>query len=225
MKTLITSIIISLICTTSFSQNDHKFPVWTFHDDSTTISGMAVGLNTSWKTDNVRVNGLNLELLGYGFLLPLIPMDPIRDDSCYNDDRIHLPKKIIVNGINISPSGMICEGKVNGLNLNGMGSYLIETNGASLTIFGNFTEKSNGLQAAFYVNDAAYMNGLQFSFIGNVVHLYSKGIQASAINYSENHKGLQIGLANKSVKLKGIQIGLWNVNQKRKFPIVNWNFT
>jgi hypothetical protein len=37
-------------------------------------------------------------------------------------------------------------------------------------------------------------------------------------------KGVQIGLINKSKKLKGLQIGLWNVNQKRKLPLINWNF-
>jgi hypothetical protein len=36
--------------------------------------------------------------------------------------------------------------------------------------------------------------------------------------------GLQIGIVNKSKNLRGIQIGIWNVNQKRKLPLLNWNF-
>lgn len=206
------------------SQNKDRYFVWTFHDDSTNISGVSLGINASWKTQNIRANGLNLELTGYGFLLPLLPMDPIRDDSSFNAARLNLPKNILINGVNISPSGIVCEGKVNGLNLNGMGSYLIETNGISITLFGNFAEKSNGVQAAIYCNDAAYINGVQFAFLGNIAHLKSKGIQVSAMNHSYNHKGLQFGIINKSQRLKGIQIGLWNVNQKRKSPLINWNF-
>jgi hypothetical protein len=51
-----------------------------------------------------------------------------------------------------------------------------------------------------------------------------KGVQISAFNYINTGSGLQIGLFNTSQNFKGIQIGLWNVNQKRKLPIINWNF-
>ena len=37
-------------------------------------------------------------------------------------------------------------------------------------------------------------------------------------------RGLQIGVVNKSKNLRGIQIGIWNVNQKRRLPLINWNF-
>ena len=50
------------------------------------------------------------------------------------------------------------------------------------------------------------------------------GIQSGLTNYAVKLNGIQIGLYNTSKKLYGLQIGLWNVNQKRKFPIVNWNF-
>ena len=53
------------------------------------------------------------------------------------------------------------------------------------------------------------VNGLQFSFI---------------LNDSYLTRGVQVGLINRSQSLTGVQFGLWNINQKRKFPIINWNF-
>lgn len=51
------------------------------------------------------------------------------------------------------------------------------------------------------------------------------GVQIGAANYAnEKMIGIQIGLWNKSKQTKGIQLGLWNINEKRKLPIINWNF-
>jgi len=72
-------------------------------------------------------------------------------------------------------------------------------------------------------NDAYYMNGLQVGFGNNGFR--TKGIQIGLFrNNAKEMKGLQIGLINKSERFKGLQIGLWNVNQKRKLPLINWNF-
>ena len=53
------------------------------------------------------------------------------------------------------------------------------------------------------------MNGIGIAVIGN---------------FDTEVNGTQIGLFNKANKLKGIQIGLWNTNEKRRLPIINWNF-
>ncbi len=37
-------------------------------------------------------------------------------------------------------------------------------------------------------------------------------------------KGLQIGVVNKAKRLRGIQLGIWNINERRKLPLINWNF-
>lgn len=50
------------------------------------------------------------------------------------------------------------------------------------------------------------------------------GMQIGGNNYAKKMYEIQIGIINKSNKTKGIQIGLWNINEKRKFPILNWNF-
>lgn len=72
-------------------------------------------------------------------------------------------------------------------------------------------------------NDAYYMNGLQTGFSNYAYR--TNCVQLSILgNGSKEMKGVQIGLFNKAVKLRGIQIGAWNVNQKRKLPIINWNF-
>jgi hypothetical protein len=67
------------------------------------------------------------------------------------------------------------------------------------------------------------MNGLQVGFSNNGYK--TKGLQIGILgNNADKMNGVQISIFNKSKKLKGIQIGLWNVNQKRKFPLINWSF-
>jgi hypothetical protein len=52
------------------------------------------------------------------------------------------------------------------------------------------------------------------------------GVQLGGLaNFSKKMDGLQIALFNKSENFRGLQIGLWNVNQKRKLPFINWNFS
>jgi hypothetical protein len=41
---------------------------------------------------------------------------------------------------------------------------------------------------------------------------------------SRKTSGIQIGIYNKTLKLRGFQFGLWNVNERRSFPLINWNF-
>ena len=81
----------------------------------------------------------------------------------------------------------------------------------------------NGLSLAGGWNIIDEQNGLQLAFIANSSY-YLKGFYISAFNYANTGSGLQIGLFNNAKIYKGIQLGLWNVNQKRKLPIVNWNF-
>lgn len=69
-----------------FAQNKTRFPVWTFHDDSTNINGLSAGLNSTFKISQVKVNGINFELLGFGFLAPLFPQSPVRSSS-YNTEK------------------------------------------------------------------------------------------------------------------------------------------
>ncbi|MBI3519761.1 MAG: hypothetical protein HY062_10445 [Bacteroidetes bacterium] len=220
-----TILLVYLIQNTLVAQNKVCFPVWTFHDDSTTIQGLSVGFNQSFNIQQVKVNGINIELFGLGIIAPLMPQSPVCGDSCtlkseFQSDTVAMQ----INGINISPLGSICDCNINGVNINGMASNANITNGLSMTIFANFAQIANGIQFAFIGNDSAFMNGVQCSFYINVSRSSSRGVQIALFNDATIHNGLQIGAKNSSEYLHGIQLGLWNKNQKRSLPFINWNF-
>jgi hypothetical protein len=225
MKLMISALFLCLATIHGKAQQKTCFPVWTFHDDSTQIHGLSVGLNTGVKVENVKVNGLNLELFGFGILAPLIPHSPVTADG--NSVKTQFLKDTValqINGINLSPLGSFCECNINGFNLNGMASASNVVNGLSLAFFGNFAQISNGAQCSIVANDVAFFNGMQFSFLTNSSQAESNGVQISAINNALNHKGVQVGVINKAHHLKGMQWGFWNKNQKRSLPFINWVF-
>jgi hypothetical protein len=207
----ILTIIFILLTISSYGQvvkRKNYFPIWTFHKDSINIHGISVGLwtfNTEPKFTNT--NGIKLELIGLGILIPSIKESPIveTDSAFIKLKQEHLSERI--NGLNLSALGSICHCLTNGLAAGFMNQIHFQVNGISTSPFMNFTQKHNGVMIA-YSNGAYYMNGLQVGVANN----------------GYKTKGLQIGLFNKSKKLKGLQIGLWNVNQKRKLPLINWSF-
>jgi len=73
---------------------------------------------------------------------------------------------------------------------------------------GQLNAKVNGISAAIMVNYAGVHNG----------------IQVAMFNDTYKTKGIQAGICNKSKHTKGLQIGLWNINERRKLPLLNWNF-
>jgi len=214
-----------LISHSLFSQNNTRFPVWTFHDDSTKINGLSVGFNSTFKIDHVVVNGINFELLGFGFFGPLFPQSPIKQiDYDSKEKYVSDTVSLRLNGINLSPSGSICDCNMNGLNINGMSSKFNVTNGLNIAAYANFSNVLNGCQFAFIGNDVVFFNGIQCAFLTNSSQVKSNGVQISAINSSNKIKGVQLGVVNIAEHLKGIQIGLWNKNQKRSLPFINWCF-
>lgn len=98
----------------------------------------------------------------------------------------------VINGINISGSGI-------------GGDYVI--NGISVGFVGHLTRQVNGISASV----------INFSQIHN-------GIQIAVYNECYKMHGIQIGLENHSKHTRGIQLGFWNVNERRKLPLINWNF-
>ena len=210
----------------SFGQVKKKkkyFPIWTFHQDSIDIYGIAVGLWTlNIEPRYTNTDGIKFELIGVGLGIPLIPRSPIvESDSAYNKLKKE-PLSERINGLNISSFGTACRCLTNGITAGFLAQIHYQVNGISASLFMNFTQKHNGIMAAIF-NDAFYMNGLQIGYTNYGFH--TKGLQMGLIdNNSKEMNGLQIGLFNKSEKLKGLQIGLWNVNNRRKFPLINWNF-
>jgi hypothetical protein len=222
--TLITLIFLLLEVKGYGQDRKNHFPSATFHQANAQITGVSFGLVSGLKEKhtNVLTNGVRLELIGFGLALPLLPHSPINEnDNLVKIMEVKFTEKI--NGLNISGSGTVCEDCiVNGLTVGAIGQYLYASNGISISIVGTIVEKQNGLQLSMF-NDVHKGTGLQVG-IGNSAIDY-KGIQIGVLsNDVLKSRGIQIGLFNKSKNLKGLQFGLWNVNQKRKMPLINWNF-
>jgi len=201
-----------------YRQNKNRFPVWTYHEKDVNIHGISLGLLPfeEYFFDKSRkyssTNGIRLELIGMGIFVPFIPYMPTFEEGYA--ERI--------NGLSLSASGATCDCLINGLSVGGIGHIINQVNGISATMF-NVIGKHNGIMIA-PINMSDVMNGLQLGFTNNN-DSDAYGVQVGILgNGTEVMRGLQIGLVNVSENLRGIQIGIWNVNQKRKLPLINWNF-
>lgn len=199
-----------LLCAvTTIAQKKNYFPAWSYHKKNINIHGASLGLwSVRTEPRYTNTNGIKVELLGIGALMPLIPQSPVaQNDSTFELLRAE-PLSERINGINLSASGTACDCTTNGIAAGFIGQIQFKVNGISATLFMNFTQIHNGVQIS----------------IGNESYKMA-GIQAGFSNMGHYARGLQIGLSNKSKNLRGVQIGLWNINQKRKLPLINWNFS
>ncbi|MFB6455821.1 LA_2272 family surface repeat-containing protein [Chitinophaga sp. Hz27] len=170
------------------------FPAWTFQQNNTTIYGLSVGL-WNFADGPKRTNSNGLRLSLVGEGI-LVPFVP--SDPIIDSDSELI---VIKNDTAIET--------VNGINISGTGiagDYII--NGISLGFVGHLTTKTNGISIAAF-NFTQIHNGLQLAIF---------------MNQCYQMRGIQIGITNKSKKTRGIQIGLWNCNERRKLPLINWNF-
>lgn len=154
-----------------------RFPIWTFHEDSVTTYGVSVGL-ASVDPKLVTTNGIKVELLGMGCLIPLIPgaPTPVSESEL---DSLKRHADSIVNGLELSLSGTFNQGIVTGISAGYIGQGHLQVNGLSVALIGNFAQEHNGLQLAAS-NWAGAMNGFQVGLI----------------NQCFGGKGIQIGLWN-----------------------------
>ena len=214
LKTTFASVLFFALAICAYGQNVNRFPVWTYHEKNVNIHGISIGLvSTIISERNTNTNGIKLELIGLGVFTPLIPEFPKFENG--DSERI--------NGLSFSASGTVCDCLTNGLSVGAIGQINNQVNGISATMLMNVTGKQNGIMLAL-INMSDIMNGLQLGGV-NASESEAHGVQLGFIgNESEVMRGLQIGLYNKSKNLRGVQIGLWNVNQKRKLPLINWNF-
>lgn len=221
MRKLIITVILLINCLNIFSQRKF-FPFGSFQVKNSITNGVSVGLFQFGDSLNVKSNGLRIELIGPGILLPIIPASPVIEDEDQFNSFVKDKRTEIINGINISGGGTTVDAKINGINLALIGTLITESNGVSATLLINCSQRHNGIQlGAFTCSHKT--NGVQFGLIFNET-INSNGIQIGGVNQSKKFTGLQISLFNKTEKLKGIQLGLWNVNEKRKLPFFNWNF-
>lgn len=197
-----------------------RLPIWTFHTHNTTIYGVSIGAFSHTGSERfVRTNGLRLEIPGIGFLAPLGNGSPITGINTLKSTSFVFSE--IINGINIS-TGSWGNIKYNGITIGLIAQYGNLNNGLALAGLWNSMDKSNGIQISILINETLQSNGMQFSLSNKSIK--TNGIQIGAVNGSQIINGVQIGLYNRSKETIGFQIGLWNVNEKRKLPIINWNF-
>lgn len=213
MKFKLLLLIIISDTTVAFAQQQKRashFPVGTFLEKNSTINGISVGLYSVLSQDsinNVHTNGIRLEAIGLGILSPLMPRSPIAETEEQFKAKMAEPLAERINGFNLSPAGTVCDCVVNGISAGLIGQINRRVSGVSVSVMINLAQEHNGIQVAM-INESYAMRGFQIGFN----------------NTSGKARGIQIGIFNHATNLKGIQFGLWNTNQKRKLPILNWNF-
>ncbi|MBT1688664.1 LA_2272 family surface repeat-containing protein [Dawidia soli] len=182
------------------------WPLWTYNQKNIRVHGISVGLGFENPEKRASAtNGIRMELIGWGVAIPLMSQAP----SIVRDSADSAPVSERINGLSLSASGTACECTVNGINVGLIGHINYQVNGVTASAFANAARIHNGVQLALIANNARIHNGIQVAFIAN------ESLQT---------KGLQIGAFNTTKKLRGVQLGLWNVNDRRKLPLINWNF-
>ncbi|QEC42330.1 LA_2272 family surface repeat-containing protein [Pseudobacter ginsenosidimutans] len=174
--------------------------VWFTPSRAQQINGLNIGIQTfGFNKDPLTIKGVNLnaDLMGaiITMYLPFIPRDSAYKIRNMPDTIWYSEAVDKIHGLSISGGGLIGAGRLDGVAFNGLICLLTVSKGICITGLNNRIDEFHGL------------------------------VIAGLGNRSIKGSGLQIGLVNKCKHLRGIQIGLWNENGRRKFPIINWNFS
>lgn len=180
--------------------NTTRDVVWFTPSKAKRINGVNIGIiSFLGGEDTLKISGVNLnaDLLSIFFTmyLPFIPQD-----TTWKHPEIYpAVSKYDPSQHKIHglslSAGGVIDGSIRGVGINGSICMLSEMKGICITGIKNRFDEFHGLA------------------IGGIANLSYKG------------RGVQIGLVNKCKDLRGVQLGLWNVNGKRKFPLINWNFS
>ena len=197
-------------------------PVWTFHQRNNTTIGLNLGIASTIpdSSRNVTTIGVHAEAIGLGFFLFMAPRSLSASDSAEFAQKEAAPVSERIHGLSISPLGTICDCTLNGIGVNGGGTFVHHLNGVSAAFAIAESDKFRGLQAAGF-NITYQGRGLQLAVMLNYAE-EMRGLQLAAWNEAKVVRGVQIGVFNRTSSLKGVQFGIWNVNQKRKLPLFNW---
>ncbi|KFF18109.1 hypothetical protein [Chryseobacterium sp. JM1] len=146
-----------------------------------------------------KVNGVGLGFNGLGIFFPVLFLVNITSIDNWGIKDISsdpLPDKM---------------NKINGMQLSIVNMEPTVTNGLELSLSSNISAPS-------------VTNGMAVSPLYNFHHT-TKGVVISPLaNVSQKCRGVQVALINVCKDSRGIQIGFWNENEKRKLPLINWNF-
>lgn len=174
--------------------------VWFTPSKAKRINGVNIGIVSLFgNQDSLQISGVNLnaDLLSILFTmyLPFLPLDTSwKQRETYPALVKYDPSKHRIHGLSLSAGGLIDDGYMRGLAINGSLCMMSDMRGVCITGIKNRFNEFYGLT------------------IGGISNLSYKG------------RGVQIGLVNKCKDLRGVQLGLWNVNSKRKLPLINWSF-
>lgn len=224
MKATLTALLMLLAIVTNAQKNKTYFPAWTYHQKNVNIYGISAGVSDLlWENGNTKTYGIRLSAIGEGIFAFMIPHSPVIDfddtaNTAINRDNTMLEH---INGINLSTSGTMCRCNINGVSVGFLGHVADTINGISIVLFQNYAQIHTGIQFAV-MSEAYKMHGVQVGGMNKNFH--TKGLQIGVYNKNKHTKGVQLGGVNKSRDTKGIQIGLWNTNERRKLPLINWNF-
>lgn len=173
--------------------------IWFTPSGAQNINGVNIGLlsmglgNKPLKISGMNVNVDLLSVLATMYL-PFLPWDSSFKVANHPDTIAYSKAKDKIAGLSISAGGVISEGRIHGIAVNGSVCFTTVVKGICITGLVSKIEEFQGLT------------------IGGISNTSFKG------------RGLQIGLVNRCKNLRGVQVGLWNVNSKRKLPLINWNF-
>ncbi len=207
------SILMFLLCSVHFvfsqgdsihidKQAENRYVFWFIPSAAKNIYGIAIGLVGSEAICNKPYtkysHGLNLQIPGQGFFQTLYFNTLTFDDFFKNKSSDSL-----------SPKDTLPKRAIH--------------NGVLISLVGTFTDQVNGVSLSLWMSMGKKINGVSCNMIWNLYEQIN-GVSIGIINHSLVTNGLQIGLINKTKRLNGFQIGLWNKNEKRGFPLINWNF-
>jgi hypothetical protein len=202
----IACVIVAAIClalTTSLSAQDRKYVMWYSPSNATEVYGVMLDVFPREESfPHYAVYGVELNINPLGLFVPPILVFQSLDPAMHRVEGTveSLERK------DFSDYQKIIYGLQAGT-MNVAEPYIIY--GLDLSLVGSFESIVNGMSISLVMNKQDIVNGLTVAVIGN---------------HNIRCRGVQAGLINTCSDLKGIQIGIWNVNQKRKLPLINWNF-
>jgi len=215
-------------CGTGAPATGTRYGAWVTPSRIATINGIAIGpINSGMLTDSSQrpvlqsINGISVELIGAGILVPLAPYSPSGRDKVMEAMRMADSSDTTqaleyqdwssptVNGLALSLTGTLGLGTVNGIAPSPLSGYTHRVNGIAASLMVQFVDELNGLGVGGLVIDAYTLNGLQLAVYINATHR-TNGVQIAATNSSDHLCGLQLGLVNIAHTTRGAQIGVYN---------------
>ena len=170
------------------------FPAWTFQQKNAAIFGVSAGLFSERKDEPRNTSTYGMRLEVPGIGI-LVGLIPSSPLAETDSAFRELQQKPVSE-------------KVYGFSLSALGAVCNCTvNGISVGTVGQVQYKVNGIS----------FSAISFAQVHN-------GLQLGVFNYTYKMNGIQIGFINNSIRTRGIQIGFWNKNERRSFPLINWNF-